>query len=224
MISKVFNIFNLIEYPVTKILYYPYNIKNKISKKINVPILAYHNICDPPENCEYPPYYVSILLFKKQMEFLYENGYSVISLEDFLLYSEGKKAINKNSVIITFDDGYKNIYEYAYPILKKYNFPATIFIVAGFIGNSEPFPWLKLNNNCNIKEWLPLSWEETLEMRQNVMSFGSHSMTHNQLSKLSEKEIVNEIKDSKLIIQSKLGSHCFLILSHVQKILKIRIL
>jgi len=207
MDNKYINLILNFGKPITRFFYYFYKIRNKFSEKINIPILCYHNISNSLSNDIYPPYYVHKDLFIKQMEYLNRNNYSVISLYDFLLFCAGEKAISKKSVILTFDDGYKNVYKLAYPILKAYQFPATIFLAVAFIDNSKPFPWLKFRQPLNenqTNDWLPLSWNEIIEMNTNLINFGSHSLNHLEFNKLSKDQTENEFRESKNMIEKKI--------------------
>ena len=73
--------------------------------------------------------------FTEQMNFLKENNYTVLSLKEFELFMINDKKLPAKSILITFDDGYKNVFEFAYPVLKKHGFYATHFIITGLITN-----------------------------------------------------------------------------------------
>ncbi|MBW1678997.1 MAG: polysaccharide deacetylase family protein [Deltaproteobacteria bacterium] len=112
-------------------------IRQKIFKNFRLIILMYHrvdeptadyfNLCVPPSN------------FEKQMRYLKKN-YRVISLKTLAQYIRSKKSLPDDCVVITFDDGYRDNHTNAYPILKKYGLPATIFLTIGYINNNE-LPW-----------------------------------------------------------------------------------
>src|SRR3989338_1149868 len=112
-----------------------------------VPILTYHHI-DDVIHSESPT--VLEENFSKQMEFIHEKGYNVITLDELVEAIIKNIRLPRNSVVITIDDGYADNYIYAYPVLKKYNFPTTIFLISGKMGQ-EGY----------------LSWDEILEMSQN---------------------------------------------------------
>ncbi len=97
-------------------------------------ILMYHRACDN---------------FEEQMRHLHENC-SVITFADLYGCIRNKKKLPENSVIITFDDGYRDNYTLAYPALKKYRHPATVFLATGHIGTEELFWWDKVD--CIIKK------------------------------------------------------------------------
>jgi peptidoglycan/xylan/chitin deacetylase (PgdA/CDA1 family) len=94
----------------------------------------------------------------------------------------------RNSVVITFDDGRGDNYDHAYPVLKKYNFPATIFIITQWVGKN-PY----------------LTREQIMEMSENRIDFGSHTRHHRHLPDLSEDELRDEIFNSKKDIEAALN-------------------
>ena len=114
---------------------------------MKIPILMYHSISDG-EN----PLSVSLSKFDKQMRFMSHNGYKTIKLNNLLNLNKGKY------FIITFDDGYEDVFKNALPILKKYNFTATCFFVSKHIGkyniwdeNKPNFSKLNLMNGDTVK-------------------------------------------------------------------------
>jgi len=130
------------------------------------------------------------------MKYLKENNFNVIKLES-LLDRDAKKI--KNSVIITFDDGYEDNYENAFPILKKYNFPATIFINTAFIGGERA-----ARNGTKLRI---LKADQIKIMKESsLIDFGSHCHNHPRLSTLPEEEIKNELSISNKIISDLLGN------------------
>lgn len=149
-----------------------------------VVVLMYHSISKnkgpttvDPEN------------FEKQLKYLKNNHYQFITLEELLGQRVGSKR-----VLITFDDGYKDLLTVVLPILKKINIPATAFIhTSRFSAN--------LGNNFPL-----LNWEEIRELSQNGMAIGNHSHTHLDLKKFSPGELASEIKNSEEIFKKELGS------------------
>ena len=159
-------------------------------QKYVVPILMYHSV-NPnakPEN----RLAVSIKSFERQMHFFKRYHYNVMALEGLANLIKEKKKIPPKTVALTFDDGYKDNYTYAFPILKKYNFPATVFIIIKEVGRSQEDR---------------LSWEEIQVMRDSgIITFGSHTLGPEPLINIkSEQKLRSEIFDSKRILEEKLG-------------------
>ena len=158
-----------------------------------VPILCYHRLTDKCNSsmCLSPK------VFDQQMQYLKNNGYRTISLEQLQCFLEFKCSIPEKSVIITLDDGYRSAYEVAYPVLKKYGFTATFFIYTDYVGVSKN----------------AVTWNQLKEMKADGFEVGSHTVTHADLTQQKEGEsfrvyqnrIEKELGDSKKIIDNKLN-------------------
>ena len=105
-----------------------------------VPILAYHRV-GPQTNLMIMPRET----FAAQMEYLARNNYNVIRLADLPDFLSGKRPLPPRAVVITFDDGHVSTYQHAYPILRKYGFPATFFLYTDFLGGGEGLTWAQIN-------------------------------------------------------------------------------
>lgn len=133
--------------------------------------------------------------FANQMEYIKKNGYEVITLDELVRSIKDKRSLKKNRVVITLDDGYKDNFEYAYPVLKRYGFPATIFIITDFIGRSYIGKGKKF-----------LNWDEVMTMSKDKISFGAHTKTHFYLGFVKdEKTAFEEIIGSKNAIEQRIG-------------------
>jgi len=171
-----------------------------------VPILMYHHVDALAHDGTNS---VLVKNFSRQMEFLHRRGYNVISLDDLVEGAKANKKFPRNSVVITFDDGYENNYLFAYSYLKKYNFPAIIFIAPTLIGEEEY-----------------LNWDEAREVLENKISFGGHSLTHQYLPDIKdEKELIEQIVGCKRLIEAELNEpvefFCYPIGGFNEKIKKI---
>jgi len=116
----------------------------------NFVILMYHQVLeenDVEKDYVQPGLYVSRQVFEKQMAFLSEK-YNLLSLERVTEILEKNQSPPLKSIVITFDDGWRDNYLYAYPILKKYNVPATIFLATDYVGTDKMFWFLE----ASIKE------------------------------------------------------------------------
>ena len=181
-------------------LYIPMVLKTRYSRRKNVRILMYHSISHfqnynqlvvPPQN------------FDGQMKYLFDKGYSVISLEELIYHIRNRKEIPYKSIVITFDDGYKDNYTYAFPILKKYNFTATIFLTTNYIGKDKRLGWAKMSA---LVESGGLSWEQISEMSNYGISFDNHTCSHPILTEIDDERARHEIIRSKSTIEEKLGT------------------
>jgi peptidoglycan/xylan/chitin deacetylase (PgdA/CDA1 family) len=156
-----------------------------------VVILMYHSVGDNEEF-----FTVKTALFEKQMEYLKKNYFNVIKLNTFSQTSDFRKL--KKTIIITFDDGYEDNYLNAFPILKKYNFPATVFVSTAFVGKN-----MVARKGTDMKI---LSEEEMKEMHKSgLIEFGSHCHNHPKLTNLKDEKVEEEFTLSQKTISSLLG-------------------
>ncbi|GAV21545.1 polysaccharide deacetylase family protein [Carboxydothermus pertinax] len=134
--------------------------------------------------------------FDWQMHFLKENGFHVVSLNEAVDYLEYGKPLPEKPIVITFDDGYRDNYYYAFPILKKYGFRATIFIITGIVGKT---------NEWDEREGKPtnymLTWQQIDEMAKYGIEFGAHTVNHPRLTKVPLTVAEKEIVDSKKMLE-----------------------
>lgn len=158
-----------------------------------VPILTYHNFSVTKEDLMM----VKKNKFEQQMGYLKNNGYTVITLDQFFDFLEYRKQLPRKAVILTFDDGWQGVYTIAFPILKKYNFPATLFVYTDLV-------------NGNKKT---LSWAQVAELDRGGVDIQCHTKTHRNLNKSKDQEslenylrdVKNEITESARIIKEKLN-------------------
>lgn len=156
---------------------------------LKVPILVYHHIDSMIDRSNNVKLYVHNRLFADEMKYLADNGYTTITLDDLKVYfTEGKKVLTK-SVILTFDDGYHDFYTKAFPIIEKYHLKATIFIATA---------WLDRPNYLSLDQLQKL-------LKSSFITIGSHTINHPDLTKLSHKEVDDELKTSKKYLEEKLG-------------------
>jgi peptidoglycan/xylan/chitin deacetylase (PgdA/CDA1 family) len=152
-----------------------------------LPILMYHSIGYTSDADD--KMVVSPEAFARQMKFLRDRRYNVITLSKAVEYIKERRRPPPRTVAITLDDGYENNYVCAYPILKQYRLPATIFVIVSFMG----------------KEAM-LNWEQLKEMQESrLVDIESHTLTHSWLPSLSDSELRRELEISKDILQNRLG-------------------
>ncbi|MFW6124199.1 MAG: polysaccharide deacetylase family protein [Acidobacteriota bacterium] len=166
--------------------------------------LTYHSISKYRDQTKNFYYTISPELFNAQMKYLYDHNFKIINLSHWhRLQSKQDSSLNR-SIVLTFDDGYADSFFYAYPVLKKHGFSATFFLICEFIDSKNIFPWLqepKFLNNEN----LPLSSKQIIQMDKDGMDFGSHTLSHKDLTQISQEEAWKEIKGSKEYLEDLLG-------------------
>lgn len=156
-----------------------------LSPRYTVPILMYHHF-----GYEENTLFVTPENLEKQMEYLRDKGYNVITLDELAGGIKNKKRFTRDSVVVTIDDGYRDNFSYGWPVFKKYAIPATIFLLAGHIGKDDEF----------------MGWDEVKAMQAGGITFGAHTINHVCLdSKVKEDVLLEEIKGSKEIIENNIG-------------------
>lgn len=152
-----------------------------------VPVIMYHSIAAAQNDQEYANS-VSPEAFARQMAFLKRHGYRVLSVDEYAEAVGNKRDLCCNSVLITFDDGLENNYTRALEVLRKNNFPAVFFVVAGTVGN----PGL-------------MTWDQLREASAGNITVGSHTLSHAYLPDAPREKQVFEITQSKMVMEAALG-------------------
>ena len=232
-------------------------------------ILAYHRVM-PTDALECYPFDQELISatpgqFDSQMRYVREHLHPV-SLKDVIAHIEQGTPFPPNSVAVTFDDGFADTYRYAFPVLRRYHIPATIFVSTGYVESGEPF-WFELASylvyrvpphslelqdgillptgdswadrtaslrrlhnilkdlpnaaRLNVLDtWAhrysaelthgashhsrPISWPQVTEMAESGIAFGSHTVSHPNLTRTTDKELNQELTESKYVLESKL--------------------
>jgi len=160
-----------------------------------VPILAYHRF--RAGSVSRNPMEVSRASFRAQMALLRDEGYQVIPMRDLIEFLAGRRALPRKSVVITIDDGFRSAYTIAFPVLREFGFPATLFVYTDF-----------------VKGGLGLDWAELQEMVETgLVEVACHSKTHANLSLRREGEtdaeyrarLVEEVRGSRRLLRKRLG-------------------
>src|SRR5213082_839893 len=191
--------------------------KPVVDQTAQVIIFCYHRLVD---KIRYPGTEITPAAFEAQMKELKDRGITVIGMQDLLAWKRGEKNIPPRCAVITFDDGCKSQYEVAWPIMKKFGYPFTMFIytegvAGGSLGGGEA-----------------ITWEQLADMRDNGVDIEAHTATHQDLreghnitlaspggkksrTKLTgppyEQWVQNEVVGSKELLEQRLGIkvNCF---------------
>jgi peptidoglycan/xylan/chitin deacetylase (PgdA/CDA1 family) len=164
---------------------------------VRVPILMYHSISDNLFGKSHPYYQIntSPQVFAQQMRWMRANGYRTLDLTQMWAGMQAGDDLSK-TVVITFDDGYRDFYTDAFDALRQCGFTATIFLATDRIKDSP----------VRIEGVDYLTWAEVRELRAGGTCFGSHTVTHPDLRSLGPDQIEYEVGCSKETIEQKLGT------------------
>ena len=139
--------------------------------------------------------------FRWQMAYLNRKGYEVVTL-DQALRMDAKERRRTKTVVLTFDDGYRDFYTNARPELDKYGYPALVYLVPGFIETDNTFWWDK-----DLGESPLMDWRQILSLSEGGLTyFGSHTMTHPDFDRIGRVEAEEELRSSRAVLQEKLGA------------------
>ncbi len=164
-------------------------------KRAGIPILMYHKIGDPPADSKLKKLWVSTEKFRRQMAYLADEGYHPITFKDIYAFWDKNVPLPANPVIITFDDGYANNYENAFPVLRDFGFRATLFVVVQTVG------WDNRWHDPKTETRIPMiSWAQLKELQKAGWEIGSHTMNHPNLQRIELKEVSAEMEKSRKII------------------------
>jgi len=160
-----------------------------------IAILTYHSLDDSGAVLSTPPY-----VFTVQMQILHERGIRVIPLSE-VRHILGSTARHEPLVALTFDDGFRNVYEYGLPILQRYGFTATVFLVTDYCDGMNSWP----GQPPSVERRPLLRWAEVKEMSAAGVAFGSHTRTHPDLRTLAGQQVEGELVGSKQAIEDATG-------------------
>jgi O-antigen/teichoic acid export membrane protein/peptidoglycan/xylan/chitin deacetylase (PgdA/CDA1 family) len=146
-------------------------------------ILMYHRVASPPGRGPAPTWNVSPKQFRKQLTWLIERGYHPMALRKLLRMLKANEPIPPRSFVVTFDDGYENVFRDAFPILLELEVPATIFLATKYLDQDQPFPFddweLAGSQEVPAATWRPLTTAQCKAMLDSgLVDLGSHTHTH----------------------------------------------
>ncbi len=167
-----------------------YSQENETTEINNVnyaSVIMYHRFGDS----RYPSTNIKKEQFLKHINELLKPKYNVIDIDQALQAINNIKLIKDKSIVITIDDAYSSVYDYAWPIFKKYNLPFTLFVSTDVIDNKTPGY---------------MSWEEIRNLRDHGVTIGSQTKSHPHMYKISKQEIIDELKISNKRFIDEIGS------------------
>jgi peptidoglycan/xylan/chitin deacetylase (PgdA/CDA1 family) len=153
---------------------------------VEIPILVYHHVVPGGGS---PVLYVTPSGFEQQLRYLQSNGYQSISFADLANCLEYGASLPERPVILSFDDGWENQYQYAFPLLQKYGFTGTFYVVSGYIDHQNF-----------------MTTEQLKAMMAAGMVIGGHSHTHPALAGIGSGRLKDEVTGSKAWLEDRLGT------------------
>jgi len=181
-----------------------------------IPVLIYHHI---NHHCG-DIVTVTPEVFAEQMEFLHDEGYQTLSADELIEFVSGTKTLASKSVMLTFDDGWLDNYLYAVPLLSRYQFKATFFIITARVDAASlgmgsldadipAHETAKQFIQMSAAKRVVLGWDMIRKLEESgFYRFYSHTVTHRRAAGLSLQELQSELLDSKMRIEQELGKRC----------------
>jgi peptidoglycan/xylan/chitin deacetylase (PgdA/CDA1 family) len=160
-------------------------------------ILTYHSIAEGPSPLE-----ISSQIFAAQMQWLKSNS-QVVPLREIVDSLKERKTMPERAVVLTFDDGFLDFHAAAAPVLLRLGLPATVFLPTAFMGKTNAWA----GQPAWVKPQPLMAWSHVRELAKQGIEFGSHSVTHPDLTKVSQAELAAELEKSKAEIQTQTGQH-----------------
>ena len=168
--------------------------KTSSSRSVKIPVMIYHSVRPymKGESKYQDLYDVTPSLLEQELAYIETHGFHTVDMRDVDAYFRGATtSLPENPVMLTFDDGWKNQYEYAFPLLQKYHMKAVFFIFTNPIDHKK-------------SHWM--SWKNILELDRAGMEIGGHTRTHPILTKIKDDvKLDHEILEPKNIIEKHLG-------------------
>lgn len=165
-----------------------------------VPILLYHSIAEHVDP-RFRTYAVRPEAFAAQMDYLARNGYTPIPVGEYASVITGGEELPRKPVVITFDDGLEDFVTSALPTLQEHGFPATLYVVTGYVGQVSR--WLAPEGEGNRPM---LNWTQIASLCHAGIECGAHTVHHPQLDVIPVASAREEIVRSRQMLEQHLGS------------------
>jgi peptidoglycan/xylan/chitin deacetylase (PgdA/CDA1 family) len=167
--------------------------RQPLARTAKLPILLYHRIARSAADART----ITPEAFERQLAALAERGYRGVHLDDWLSAQLRGAPLDGRCVAVTFDHGYRDFLDYAWPSLERFGFPVTLFVVTDAVGG-EAGPW-------GVQEGAPLlAWEELAYLKARGARVGSGSASHRVLTGASSELVAREAASSRLALESRL--------------------
>jgi peptidoglycan/xylan/chitin deacetylase (PgdA/CDA1 family) len=164
-------------------------------------VLMYHRVGEA-RNAWERKYCVAPERFVRHMAALASHGLQAVPLGDLFAALAGPQALPANSVVVTFDDGFRSVREHALPVLERMRWPFSVFLVSDLLGQEDV--WTRAENPDGVTYPL-LCADEILDMQRRGVVFGSHSRTHASLPTLDDAELAGQLDGSRANLSALLG-------------------
>ena len=161
-----------------------------------VRILTYHSVGEGDSVISIPT-----PRFLEQIDWLISHGYRFVTLTEWWRAVKAGNPFSTPSVVLTFDDGFRGVWEYVAPVLAKRGIQATLFVVTDYVGKTNGY-----DNQRNVPKLKLMSWHEIKQLQQNGWDIQSHGRYHHRLVELNEAQLREELAGSKLALEQKLGT------------------
>lgn len=180
----------------------------KLFRRKKLVVLGYHSVSDSTNRSElggtlYEHLSLPLARFEEHLRYFLDAGYTFLQVSDMLKIQRGEKALPPRSVLLYFDDGFRDIFLNAYPLLKKLGVKVTLFVTTDFISQKSVPRWAEGRDVRNARMFL--TWEEVRTMR-DVFEIGSHGMTHQRFTSLDSESIMRELAESHDVIERETGT------------------
>jgi peptidoglycan/xylan/chitin deacetylase (PgdA/CDA1 family) len=173
-----------------------------VARKIvteRLPILMYHRVTSEGA-AETARYRVSPGAFEEQLRYLHDSGYRSATLSEWRGSMQARRPLPGRRILLTFDDGYRDFYTEAWPLLERYGFSAIVFLVTGDVGRANRW-------DATYGDDVPLlTWDEVRRLRDAGVELGSHTATHAHLTALSNADVAREAASSRAVLERELGT------------------
>ncbi|MEX2175330.1 MAG: polysaccharide deacetylase family protein [Pirellulaceae bacterium] len=172
-------------------------------------ILMYHRICEPIAGRAQPTWNVSPARFEQQLEGLLRRGFEAWPLREVLAHRRDGRPIPRKAFVITFDDVYENVYLNAYPVLRRLELPATLFLATAYLDSTRPFPsddWSEAGRgNVPYTTWQPITTDECREMHKSgLIELAAHTHTHADF-RGQPHELVADLRKCQRVLRERFG-------------------